>query len=1467
MHTPLYTLYSAIYFVITTATTTGNGDVVPKTIAELVICNIIMIGGMLMIGIVVGTVSQFMTRASGNAAEIHSMSKKISSVDEWLDKHGVGKETKRRVKNFFSQDHPPPGDGVEVFKDVPHSYRHTLASHLMVGTVSSLKLFKCQELGLRQLVAQYLRPVDIAPGCDLCHQGTEGDCLWVLTEGSLQALQYMCAPLTVTAPSLVGDSLLLRDDVPAFGARCFTIRSFKAATQRVVAWELPLVNLAPILRMYPSLRTDTLEHVRNRTLVQLASGGDNRNSWRPTAGTIGGSTLTDWCESVTSITRTLLNQSQDLVDTTMEELRKARTQDASLQHLLDTLLDFSISNVHQKGNSTLDRVSSIGSATRGEYDFGTGAVRRVLSNQRRLSISRESLHQLSIPRGSQPSAPDPGAHAGGGGGGGGGRAGRGGGGGVEEDVGERVGGGGRGDHGLATNSTGGSHTAHRAPRPHGRGSALGSASVGLAGGGPEGPQSSSLGGGGRRALLAPPYLKKLSTVKEQEAKGAKQVQGAPSKGSEAQQQADAGASNREGGMAAQGGGGDSERAGIVAGLQPEARGDGMVASPFLSDAVAAGRAAASGAGAAAGRAAASGAGTASGASTVTSTDRLPAALTGAAPPLLLRIAPPLLLHPADPASPPASSERLPRVSVLNALNAASDSLTRVPHPSSPRASFGSHRSVSLSSPRRHSIGSPGGLSPLASRGRAQAQQIASLVDVVSLLVSRVPGAPMQMPHAEPARARAGHAAHSAAPRAAPAAEAAQPARPAAAAAPVASAGGGPATERPASCATRAASARGPSRRGGLPARVGDTSLHRSFVLSIPVARGANWFLAGGGRRMDEEEATAAAAERIAAAAEDGTSLPVRLATDVVRFLYGGTGRREPADGGVVSASLLNAKPAVGGIGVEPRGGGVLRVLFTVASDAVADTVVRWRHELRRCVDSTAVFDVLSDREEAQHQALWPAFLAAKVAGKRAQFHRARLVVDGERAMARHGGCDAIFMHHTFTAPRHDFNTLLVKKQLKDVNKDTPVVCWGNVRLGGTPGRSYHYAINWPSSDGNAELSACLLRLKRGGISAAYVKSTESIGLRVFSRDDEDLPPEAHGFSAGLFLLPMMMLGSNNGCSSAGGAPSSEAYSRSVSGSGRVGGVLGGVPGLPFRSTSGSVRQKVKIPRVPFFASEGARMRAFLQAVQEQRESEDREYRESRGGSTRAAVGQSAGRPHVQQAQQQQQQQQVPRQSIDSRQASFDMRCLISAATRAAGDPSASAAIALAAAAGSMREASHHQAGSAPPLYYQQQQQQPGGRTGLSGATSSHVPSACDAGDAAACALAFSVAGHLSAEQMAHALVPRRGLSRASAAASVSATPARLRSLSQAAATQATLSRAAAALLLQLRGGDASAAALYTAPEVAAPPGAMLVQIRALVEEVARLQGLVIAKRAREEELGRHLQDTMPEGEVEDSGLV
>jgi hypothetical protein len=81
---------------------------------------------------------------------------------------------------------------------------------------------------------------------------------------------------------------------------------------------------------------------------------------------------------------------------------------------------------------------------------------------------------------------------------------------------------------------------------------------------------------------------------------------------------------------------------------------------------------------------------------------------------------------------------------------------------------------------------------------------------------------------------------------------------------------------------------------------------------------------------------AGVAQRRAADAEAGVSLPVRLATNIVPFVHVASGRWDgPAGGGVVSASFLNVKLAAGGIGVEPRGGGELRVLFTVASCAGA----------------------------------------------------------------------------------------------------------------------------------------------------------------------------------------------------------------------------------------------------------------------------------------------------------------------------------------------------------------------------------------------------------------------------------------------------------------------------------------------------------------------------------------------------
>ncbi|KAG1655010.1 hypothetical protein FOA52_008830 [Chlamydomonas sp. UWO 241] len=87
---------------------------------------------------------------------------------------------------------------------------------------------------------------------------------------------------------------------------------------------------------------------------------------------------------------------------------------------------------------------------------------------------------------------------------------------------------------------------------------------------------------------------------------------------------------------------------------------------------------------------------------------------------------------------------------------------------------------------------------------------------------------------------------------------------------------------------------------------------------------------------------------------------------------------------VVDANFLGARP--------DGTGGAARILFTVGSADVADAVVRSRCGLKG--SGSSIFEALSDRERAQHKALWPAYEAARAAGQKAQFRRDRLFVNG-----------------------------------------------------------------------------------------------------------------------------------------------------------------------------------------------------------------------------------------------------------------------------------------------------------------------------------------------------------------------------------------------------------------------------------------------------------------------------------------
>ena len=100
---------------------------------------------------------------------------------------------------------------------------------------------------------------------------------------------------------------------------------------------------------------------------------------------------------------------------------------------------------------------------------------------------------------------------------------------------------------------------------------------------------------------------------------------------------------------------------------------------------------------------------------------------------------------------------------------------------------------------------------------------------------------------------------------------------------------------------------------------------------------------------------------------------------------------------VVSAFLASNFPSLAFTSLDAMRVNSRSIFFEVGTLAEADALVRARGSLKG--SGATIREVLSNQEQQLHSQLWPQFIAARKAGKSAQFSRAVLVVDGVRVAA------------------------------------------------------------------------------------------------------------------------------------------------------------------------------------------------------------------------------------------------------------------------------------------------------------------------------------------------------------------------------------------------------------------------------------------------------------------------------------
>ncbi|KAG2496658.1 hypothetical protein HYH03_005478 [Edaphochlamys debaryana] len=337
-----YQWFCAIYWILTTTTTTGFGDFAPRWWGEQVVIAAAMVIGLVIFGILVGNITHVIARANDSALRLQAHRHKISQINQWLKRTDkLDPNSKLRIQEYFAQvfvaKQSVEYGEAELFTDLPPYLRFEAASELSLPLIQSVHALRSLNLDAQQLLAAHMRPVRAIVGQELCRQGDEADRLWLLASGSIVALRHKEPPQHITAPALVGESLILALDVPQCRHRPWTLRTASPCS----LWELRLHDLSRIVSIYPAISLSLLEHVREELFEHIFDLGARgpQPEVHPRAPVYA---TEDWCELV-ALLQGALDCLQGEPSVRFEELcmqlERANIGDDSLKAILSELVD------------------------------------------------------------------------------------------------------------------------------------------------------------------------------------------------------------------------------------------------------------------------------------------------------------------------------------------------------------------------------------------------------------------------------------------------------------------------------------------------------------------------------------------------------------------------------------------------------------------------------------------------------------------------------------------------------------------------------------------------------------------------------------------------------------------------------------------------------------------------------------------------------------------------------------------------------------------------------------------------------------------------------------------------------------------------------------------------------------------------------------------------------------------------
>ena len=174
----------SLYWTITTLTTVGYGDIIPKTTFQMMYTIIIMMLGAGVYGYVIGNVASLITNI--NAAKINYL-KKMDSINAFLRFRKIPFPLQEKVLDYQSylwESRLGYEENV-VLENFPNSLKADISMFLNRDIIQKVPLFQNTSEDFIRDIAGELNPIVFSPGDYVIRKGEVADVMYFISRGSV----------------------------------------------------------------------------------------------------------------------------------------------------------------------------------------------------------------------------------------------------------------------------------------------------------------------------------------------------------------------------------------------------------------------------------------------------------------------------------------------------------------------------------------------------------------------------------------------------------------------------------------------------------------------------------------------------------------------------------------------------------------------------------------------------------------------------------------------------------------------------------------------------------------------------------------------------------------------------------------------------------------------------------------------------------------------------------------------------------------------------------------------------------------------------------------------------------------------------------------------------------------------------------------------------------------------------------